>query len=224
MTRLIGCTVLLVLAAGAAADGYLPDLLEFDGTDTLVFDPAPQFDLSDGGTLEFWVSPDWTDAPDYDPIVLCNAGGDDIAYAIGILRDRNGLLLVAGDGEDIFPADLDDGRMHHIALHQLEDGVVVLVDGEPVGTSGLSIPAITSDGLWLGSLDGENDMFAGAIAGFRVWDTVVDQATLVEFAFKDAVFDDHPYLDELTAISDFEVGEVMLVDDESIGDDEGDAP
>ena len=63
--------------------------------------------------------------------------------------------------------------------------------------------------------------FSGAVAGFRVWDTVIAQATLVEFAFKDAVYGGHPDYAALSAVSDFEVGEVMLVDIPPINAEQG---
>ena len=213
--RIIACLVAcasLIIANVAAAQSYRPDVMEFDGRNSLTFDPAPQMILADGGTIEFWVVPDWTEDPGYDPVIVCNAGNEGASYLIAMLRDRDGLAIAAGDQEDVVTFDFTDGRLHHVAVNQLEDGIVVFVDGQVVGTSELLLLDLPSTAVWVGSIDGRNNSFAGAIAGLRVWDRPIEQEQIVEFAMKDVFDNDHPDLASLAAMSDFRAGELLLVE------------
>lgn len=205
--------VLGVLAAigAAAAKDYTPDIIELDGTRSLTFSPAPQLILADGGTIEFWVAPDWHRDPGYDPVIFCNAGPKGPSYLIAMLRDRDGLAFAAGSAEDVVSFNFMDGKMHHVAISQLQDGMVVFVDGRIVGTSAVKAQNLPSVGVWLGSIDGRNNRFRGAIAGLRIWDAVIEQKDLVRYALRDIFDGDHPDLDRLSAISDFANGELLLV-------------
>ena len=212
--RLLG-SALLCIALPASADLYTPDIAEFDGSNTITLEPAPQLELADGGTIEFWVAADWQSDPGYDPVIICRAGPEGASYLIAMLRDRDGIAIASGDDEEVATFDFTDGQLHHVAVSQFEDGTVVLVDGRVVGTSTLSFQALPSVGVWLGSIDGEHNQFRGAIAGMRIWDTVVDQETLIGYAMKDIFSDEHPDLPYLAAMSDFANGELLLTDNTS---------
>lgn len=214
-TRFAAAWLLTALAAVSSpvrANGYTPDVAEFDGSNALTFAPAEQLDLADGGTLEFWVAPDWTDDPGYDPVIVCNAGPEGASYLIAMLRDRDGLAFASGADEDVVTFDFSDGRMHHVAMVGLEDATAFFIDGRLAGLSELLIQDLPSVGLWVASIDGENNQFHGAIAGLRIWDTVVAQEDLVSFAMQDVFEGDHANLTQLAAISDFANGELLLVD------------
>jgi hypothetical protein len=204
--------LLLATAAAGSAETYTPDVAEFDGSNSMTFEPAPQLELADGGTIEFWVVPEWSSDPGYDPVVICNAGPEGASYLIALLRDRDGIAIAAGDEEDVATFDFTDGRLHHVAISQFEDGTAIFVDGQVVGTSDLRFDARPSAGVWVGSIDGENNQFRGAIAGMRIWNVVVEQETLVDFAMKDIFADEHPDLPFLSAISDFSNGEILLAE------------
>lgn len=195
------------------AGGYIPDIYEFDGSNSLAFEPAPSLNLAGGGTIEFWIAPDWTEDPGYDPAIVCNAGLEGPLYLIAMLRDRDGLALVAGEEEDVVTFDFDDGELHHVAVSQLADGVAVFVDGRLAGVSDLMFADLPSIGLWVGSIDGVDNQFTGAIAGLRFWRTVVDQENLVRYALADVFEADHPDLEALTAMSNFNDGALLVVDD-----------
>lgn len=218
--HLLRTALLLMIAAPVFAQSYTPDVIELDGGNALAFDPAPQLQLADGGTIEFWVAPDWTTDPGYDPVIICNAGPEGASYLIAMLRDRDGIAIAAGGEEDIATFDFSDGQLHHVAVSQLEDGTVVFVDGQVVGTSELRFLDLPSAGVWLGTIDGENNSFNGAIAGLRIWDGVVEQETLVEFARKDIFAGDHPELPFLLAVSDFANRDLLLADLEVASDPE----
>tara|TARA_R110002096_G_scaffold20690_2_gene67940 strand:- start:37394 stop:38059 length:666 start_codon:yes stop_codon:yes gene_type:complete len=205
----------LLFCAQVMADGYTPDVVEFDGTTTLAFDAAPQLVLADGGTVEFWVVPDWNSDPGYDPAILSNKGPEGLSYLVAMLRDRSGIAFAAGEAEDVFTFDFADGRLHHVAISQFDDGISIYVDGQVVGGSATKSLNLPSDGVWVGSIDGANNRFVGAIAGMRFWDTVLTQQEIVEFALTDVFDGDHPNIDNLSAMSNFSSGELLLVQPES---------
>ena len=215
MQRFIPLLLLSLCAATTGAEQYTPDVAEFDGTTSFTFDPSPQLVLADGGTIEFWVVPDWTSDPGYDPVIICNAGPEGASYLVAMLRDRDGIAIAAGEDEDVVTFDFSDGQLHHVAVVQYEDGTAVFVDGEVAGTSDLRFQDLPSVGVWVGSIDGENNAFRGAIAGLRVWDVAVPQEELVAYALEDIFAGDHPDLAWLSAISDFRAGELLLVEAES---------
>ena len=192
-----------------AAD-YTPDVYELDGKNSLSFEPAPGFNLAGGGTIEFWISPDWTQDPGYDPTIIANAGPKGPSFVVAMLRDRDGMAIASGTDEDVVTFDFTNHQMHHVAISQLSDGVVVLIDGQVAGLPDIKIRALPSAGFWVGSIDGHGQPFKGAIAALRIWDTPVSQEDLVRFAHQDVFEGDHPDLAHLTALSDFTHGTVLL--------------
>lgn len=220
MIRHTAIALTLALSSGVAAAGYTPDVFEFDGTNTLVFEATPALNLAAGGTIEFWVAPDWREDPGYDPTIVSNAGLEGPLYVIAMLRDKGGLALLAGDEEDVVTFDFNDDQLHHVAISQLADGVVVLVDGQVAGVSDLMFADLPSLGLWVGSIDGVDNQFVGAVAGLRIWRTVVEQENLVRYALADVFEEDHPDLDLLAAMSNFREGSLLVVEDSTSPDQE----
>lgn len=211
---LIGAAAFSLFGIAAAKD-YSPDLIELDGSNGLAFDASPQLVLADGGTVEFWIAPDWKESPDYDPAILSRAGPEGWSYLIAMLRDRSGLAIVAGSDEFVATFDFSDGSLHHVAVSQFDDGITVFVDGRPVGESETRFKDLPSAGVWVGTIDGDNNPFLGAIAGMRFWDVVLSPEDLVSFALKDVFDSDHPNIDALSAISNFTASEMMLVQTQS---------
>ncbi len=105
--------------------------------------------------------------------------------------------------------------MHHVAITQFDDGISVFVDGQVVGESDAKLLDLPSAGVWVGSIDGTNNQFKGAIAGLRYWDAALTPEEIVGFALTDVFDGDHPNLDNLSAISNFNNGELMLVQPEA---------
>lgn len=205
---------LLALAYSTTAMGeaYDPDVIELDGTFALDYPADPQLGLAHGGTIEFWVAPDWQADPGYDPVIIANAGPEGPSYLIAMLRDRDGLAFAAGDEEAVFLFDFTDEQLHHVAVSQLDDGIVVMIDGRVAGDSDLQALDLPSAGFWVGSIDGENNRFHGVLAGLRIWSEAVERDTLVKYALQDVVAGDHPHLPSLAAMSDFTNGELLVVE------------
>jgi hypothetical protein len=198
--------------AAWAAEKYRPDSIEFTGTNGLAFPPDARSSIAAGGTIEFWAAPDWKTAPPHDPVIVSSAGPGGISFAIAMLRDRDGIAFVAGQQEYVVAFDFSDGKLHHVAVSQLADGIVVLINGQVVGSSELSAIEMPVAGFWVGSLDGAAHPFLGVVAGLRIWGEVIDREALVRYALADVFDDDHPDLDVLTAISDFGNRQLLLVD------------
>ena len=218
---------LLVGTMPVAQAQHVPDVMEFRGNDGLGFPTDESLTLGDGGTIEFWVGVDWAQDPGYDPVVLSNAGPDGALYTIAILGDRLGLSLQSGAFLGDVAFDFRDGRMHHVALVDFSDAIAAMVDGQVVGWFDTTLPALRSAGFWVGTADGVNAPFVGAVAGLRIWSVALERATLVEYATRD--IDDpqrpHPDLDQLIAKSDFHNAALALtaldveIDDSIVNDD-----
>ena len=217
--------ILIILAGlalsvhqNAVAQSYVPDVLELDGKETLEFPPDDRLTMTGGATIEFWVQPDWTDDPGYDPVVLSNAGPQGPSYLVALLRDRDGIGIMVGDQSVIGAFDFTDGKMHHVAV--IDDGTstAVLVDGETILVSEITFAALPSAGFWIGSSDGRNDPFVGAIAGLRLWDIAVNPTQLKDFAKVDlfeAREEPHPDLGWLIGLSDFTNKDFLLMEYEN---------
>jgi hypothetical protein len=213
---LVLCAALSILGASPvawaqAAGNYTPDSIQFNGRNGLAFPPRPAFSIADGGTIEFWVSPDWKNSPDYDPVIVSSAGQQGISFLIALLRDRDGLAFAAGDEEYVVAFDFTDNKLHHVAVSQLSDGVVIFIDGKPVGSSPLKAAKLPAAGFWVGSIDGKNSPFRGVVAGLRIWKEAIGREELVRFALKDAIEEDHPDLDDLAVVSDFAKRELLVI-------------
>ncbi len=211
--RPILCIAASCIAATAFAD-YRPDIIEFTGKDDLDFPPHESLTLADGGTIEFWVGADWQKDPGYDPVVLSNAGPEGALYTVGILGTREGLTLQSGNFIGEVPFDFSDGQMHHVALADFVDDIQVMVDGRVVGQFETSWPDLPSAGLWVGSADGVNAHFTGAVAGLRLWSIALERQTLVAYSQRDVADSDnpHPDIDWLVAVSDFGDKSLQLTD------------
>jgi hypothetical protein len=207
---LLACS--LWLGPTAAAQAYEPDVMVFDGELSLDFPPSPRLALATGGTLEFWVAPDWTADPGYDPVIISSAGPEGPSYLVAMLRERDGIAFAAGDEEAVFLFDFSDGQLHHVAISQYADGIEVYIDGRQVGSEPIMALDLPVTGVWLGSIDGENNTFRGVVAGLRLWQEVVPRETLVAFALKDIFANEHPQLDALAAMSDFNTAALLLVE------------
>ncbi len=222
MTGAVMCLALVILPACSggvesetvAAEGYALDMLTLDGTETLAFEPDDRLAPAEQSTIEFWVKPGWQDAPDFDPVVLSNAGEEGASYLVAIQRERDGLAVTSGEQTDVVPFDFSDGEAHHVALIDLGGPAVVLVDGELAGELDLTLQALPSEGFYIGSAYGEEDGFVGAIGGIRIWDVAVTADDLMKYRLKDVLdtSDPHPDLEYLTMISNFVDQDIVVVD------------
>lgn len=199
-----------------AQDAYAPDVAEFGvEAESIVFGPDDALWLYGDGTIEFWVTPDWTEDPGYDPVVISNAGADGVSYMVAMLGDRSGLGLISGDQEEIAPFDFADGQLHHVAIASDSGKTNVYVDGKTAANFEFAFQTLPSAGVWIGSVDGATAPFEGAIAQLRIWDAPISQAVLVQYAQDNPFFGvdgEHPQLDSLLAISAFENRDVLIAE------------
>ena len=213
---LLMAMVASVGAAAAHGAEYTPDVAEFDGTSTLRFDVTPDLFLGAGGSIEFWVVPDWTEAPGYDPVVISNAGPEGASYLVSLLRDRDGLVFISGDAEFFLVFDFTDRRLHHVALVYEENRIAGYVDGRLQGAVEFTVTDLPSMGLWIGSADGSTAPFVGAVAGLRIWGAALTREEIVAFAAEDVLADRraHPASPYLLAVSDFRNDNLLIMQEE----------
>lgn len=192
--------------AAAQTKAYSPDMMTFDGRRTVAVPGDRVFAVDGDETIEFWVGPDWTADPGYDPVVVANIGKTGASYIIAILRDRDGVGVLSGETETLAPFDFTDGRLHHVAVVQSGGALHIVVDGAVCGTSEVGLSSRPVGGVWIGSADGRTAPFPGAIGQLRFWNAAVDLETLDAFKLVDVLSDDgldHPYASDLVAVSAF---------------------
>lgn len=196
------------------AGDYVPDVLELNGTNSLAFPPDPSLTLVGGSTIEFWISPDWQTDPGYEPVILSNTGKEGPLYLVGMLGDKQGLVLYTGEQRMVVPFDFADSQMHFVAIVDLGDSIHILVDNLFIAEGEMTFSGLPSSGLWIGSADGERFPFVGAVAGLRIWDVALDPYDLIEFAMKDIENTEvqHPDSESLVAISRFRIQSLFLTD------------
>jgi hypothetical protein len=226
LTGLAALATLGIASVSAGAQetqpATFPDFLELDGSASIYLLPDPEFSVLEGGTIEFWVEPDWTETPDFDPVILSAAGPDGPAYVIAMLREKEGIGLLTGDEEALWAFDFDDGQVHHVALNFYDGGVVAIVNGESLGLAEIEMADLAPSGVWIGSADGNTAPFVGAIASLRIWGVPVEPEVLDAFRYFDVLApetESHPDIDYLQVISDFNNSDVLVV--EALGSEEG---
>ena len=198
-----------------AAPVTFPDFLELDGANGLYLLPDPEFSVLEGGTIEFWVEPDWTEAPDYDPVILSAAGPSGASYVIAMLAEKDGIGLISGDQGTVWAFNFDDDQVHHVALNFYDGAVAAIIDGEPRGLIEMEMADLAPSGVWIGTADGNTAPFVGAIASLRIWGVPVEPEVLDTFRYFDVLADDtelHPDIDYLQVISDFNDTDVLIVE------------
>ncbi|MGQ0698931.1 MAG: LamG-like jellyroll fold domain-containing protein [Panacagrimonas sp.] len=157
------------------------EIAVFDGQSRLDYPGNPALNLRSPATVEFWVSAGWTQAPDYDPCVLASLGEAALNFAVHIAADRQAIGLFAKGAFAALPFDFRDGLMHHVAVISIADGLSeVQIDGASIGHLPLGFGDGPSLSFHLGSLDGEQAPFVGALARVRLWHAALDANTRPE--------------------------------------------
>lgn len=220
---------LTMMSAIAVAADYKPDIREFTAENSLSFSGHPAFDISDGATLEFWVAAGWTATLEYDPVVLMSVGENEFLYVVSILGDRSGISLQFGDEASTLDYDFTDDQLHHVALVNLGNRVVTMVDGRVIGQFNTKIGSFEASELWLGNSNIQAHPFIGALGGLRFWGTILEPESLVEFALIDVsdLEAPHPDLDFLKGQSELQnetintFDEAVVFVDEELPDEDG---
>lgn len=216
------CISFLVITNIAQAQSYSPDMMELNGDGGLFFEGHSAFDLNRVGTVEFWVAADWETDPGYDPVMLSSLSKSQPNYVLSILGDRSGISFQSGNFLADLPFNFSDNLIHHVALLNFDTGIMVVIDGKPIGEIAIDLPPQPSTALWIGSAYNDTASFKGAIGGVRFWDIPVERKSLVNYALKDVLSsaETHPDIASLLAISDFSNSTINITDisDETIDD------
>jgi len=203
------------MALPVSAQEAGPDFAEFDGSGGLVFEADERLILGPLGAIEFWVAPEWNADPGYEPVVVSNIGPDGPVYLVSVLATRDGIALFSGSNEAVVAVDFTDDVAHHVAINSYEDGIAVHVDGELKGVFDFSFADLPSYGFFVGTSDGENGNFVGAIGQLRIWGLPLDEEEIRAFATRNLLSresGDHPAAPSLRAVSDFSASDLLMVD------------
>ena len=218
------CLTCLLLSFGSTsslAQSAYPDIREFAAETALSFPGDPAFTLSEGGAVEFWVSPDWTSQPDRDPVILANFGEENYNYILSVERDKSGLIFQVGDKAAALPFDFTDGQLHHVAIVPLADNTLAIIDGEVVGNFDLQVTEAPSSEFWIGNSIYQDAPFTGAMGGLRIWSVAPQIEDLVGFALEDVRMSErvHSSLEFLDVQSEFQDGSLQILRDEEPAED-----
>lgn len=166
------------------------EIAVFDGDSRLDYPGSPALDLASPATIEFWVAAAWIEEPAYDPCVLAALGEAGLIVSVHITADRKAIGVYHGSEFAAVEFDFTDGLMHRVVLSAVAPDVTeVEIDGDTIGLLPLGLgrgEPVTS--FHLGSLDGEQAPFVGALARLRVWDAVLDQDTPIDHLRAQSLF------------------------------------
>ena len=184
---------------------YAPVMAQFGGQGGLLLPPMPALDISNYGTIEFWVATRWTANPGYDPAVMALTGPKGARFAVLISGDRKALGVWAGANYAAVPFDFSDNAQHFVALTVIADSITVMIDGEIVGTLPYGIADLPANRFSVAAM-GRFSPFIGDIGQVRIWDEAIDPDVLVQFAARPLAATGrgaHPDIDALVGISSF---------------------
>lgn len=210
-TAMIGLSSMPVFAETT----YRPDVANFDGGDGIALGADPAFDPIGTNTIEFWVAAGWSSDPGYDPVILSNTGASGTSYLVSILRDRDGLGILAGDTEIYTAFDFSDGRLSHVAIVEGEGALSIIINGQVRSVHEVDFQELPETEFFIGSADGQTAPFIGAIGQLRIWREALSRETLVAFIMADVLSPtkgDHPLIDALSVMSDFDDRTVLIAD------------
>ncbi len=191
---------------------YATDIAEFDGSNAFAFPASASFEFVQGGTIEFWAAADWRSDPGYDPVAISNTGPDGPSYLVAINGDRSGLVVQSGINTQVAPFDFSDGKLHHVAIVDTGEEIFVMIDATVTGVFDQSFSNNRSTGFWVGTANGTDAPYIGAIGGLRLWRVALDPLSLAEYARRDINDRDspHPDLEFLMAESSFQDGTIFV--------------
>jgi hypothetical protein len=215
-SRLLTTVALAALSFGAAgaslaqgqAPAYRPAMAMFDGRNSVSFPSAPSLDVTRIATLEFWAAPRWQGKLDYDPFLISYAGEEGPRFSVAMGGDKKAIGIVAGDQSDFVTFDFSDGQAHHVAFVFVDDTVDVYIDGAFIDTLAINIADVPAARFVIGSANGSDLAFKGAIADVRIWNIALDQETIATWRLADPLAPGakHPAADTLVGRSNFAIG------------------
>ena len=213
---LAGWLLLSLGALARASEGYVPDVLELDGSAGVAFSTHPILDISAQGTLEFWVAADWQEPPAQSPTVLSNVGADGAAYSVTIAPDRRSIALQTADQAVDIEYDFSDGALHHVAFINFGEETVLSINGRLIAALEMPLASLPTQALWIGANAGGRAPFAGVIAGVRIWRSALPIDVIADYALRpliaDADVDTHPEINSLVGRSAFETGDFVITE------------
>jgi hypothetical protein len=215
-SRLLTTVALATLSFGAAgvslaqgqAPAYRPAMAMFDGKNSAAFPASPGLDVSSVATIEMWVAPKWTGQLGYDPFLVTYMGQKGPRFSVVMSGDQKAIGILSGDDSDYAEFDFSDGKAHHVAFVFVGDVADVFIDGVLISTLAIKIAELPASHFILGSANGTDLAFKGGLADVRIWNTALDQNTIVAWRFADPLAPSakHPAANSLIGRSVFTNG------------------
>lgn len=203
-------SMLMLMAVPASAEGYRPALAKFNGQEGASFPDDVSLNFKRFGTIEFWVAARW-DSVDYDPAIVSYLGNLGPRFAILMPADKQGIGMMADQKWEVAPFDFSDGKLHHVAFIVIDSRTSVFIDDELAAILPIGIADLPAHSFSIGSFNGKDAGFVGALAGLRIWDSAVDPDDIAAYKLVDlnsAKGAEHPSQYTLVGTSDFDSGKV----------------
>ena len=201
------------VSAAAQAQDYRPPVAKFDGKGGVSFPSDVSLEFSRYATIEFWVAATWSQI-DYDPFILSYLGPQGPRYGIVISGDKQRIGMVSGEMGAAIPYDFSDGKLHHVAFIVIDDETSIIIDNEFVGSLAMGIQDLPTTNFVIGSINGRDFAFPGALAGLKLWNAPLDPDDIERFKFVDLNGPDgkrHPFIDTLVGLADFSDGKTRFL-------------
>ncbi|XOV92172.1 MAG: LamG-like jellyroll fold domain-containing protein [Bacteroidota bacterium] len=185
-----------------------------DGSDDdLTINHQSTLDLTDG-TIEFWVSPNWTASSNgYNPTVLAKSGSGFYAYSVKLLDDLSGIGLYNQSTLATVAYTFLQGNWYHVAIVENGSNAEVFINGISQGMTGMGFDTATGHPLYVGSDEG-SDYFTGMIDELRIWSTSLSQDEIRDYMCR-KVTNSHPQYASLEGYWKFDEGWGISVIDET---------
>jgi hypothetical protein len=172
-------TIVNVVNFDLGPGGITNQSILLDGTGHIDLGQVAEFDFVNGGTVEGWIRPIWSEVPAYDPCIFADRNGGSV-WSVHMERWKN---LIGNWNGDRFQTVAISGAngWHHYAITFAGGKVHMYWDGLPIGmliqdisfSSGRTTqlgsvaPGATTDG-WMGNLD-EVAFYSGALSAEKIW-------------------------------------------------------
>lgn len=201
---------LILMSSAVYAEGYRPPMAKFNGETAVTFPDDVALNFKRFATIEFWVAATW-DQLEYDPAIISYLGNQGPRFAVLIPADKKGIGFMADQKWQVAPFDFSDGKLHHVAFVVIDSRTAVFVDDELAALLDIGIADLPAHSLNIGSFNGRDAGFVGALAGLRIWDTALDPDDIALYKMTQLSTPEgaeHPAIDTLVGVSDFANGKI----------------
>jgi len=183
----------------------------FDGETSLDVQPDGRLDF-DRGTVELFFAAGWSGDIGYAPALVALRSEEITRYSVHLTSEADGVVWWNGETAEMLPYEFVPAGFYHLALVTEGAQTLVYVNSEFIGTFDLGYGAGRGLPLHIGTSDGVNEGFVGAIASVRIWNAALPEDAIYALStFAGPPNPEDELAASLIAISDFSVDGVEVL-------------